>query len=109
MITWAYRPSSRKRIRRRDAMKFFALIAAIFVPSPLRQLWESRAVAHDFWLEAGGCQRCSGTGKFRGRNCKKCKKAAAGLDPLLTYDDIYASRVGFYPLQDGIGAVTQIW
>lgn len=66
--------------------KFFENLAAVFTPSPLLRMWQALAVARDAWLEAGGCEKCGGTGFLytrtkcdngKGRDCRM-----VGLDPL---------------------------
>lgn len=68
----------------------------------LYSFWEARAVAHDAWVESGGCERCWGTGavpdrKFPGeyRRCKRKHILALGFDPLYTRDD---DELKFKPL-----------
>ncbi len=68
---------------------FFAAVAFVFMPDnrPLFKLWELRSVARDAWLEAGGCERCRGVWPFCTR-CLASQKPSAGIDPMLSLDDI---------------------
>jgi len=68
---------------------FFAAVAFVFMPDnrALFRLWELRTVVRDAWLEAGGCERCCGVRPFCIR-CLASQKPSAGIDPMLTLNDI---------------------
>lgn len=94
---------------KKDFEHVFAAIAAAVTPSPLRRLWEARAVAHDAWLEAGGCMECAGTlrvvvGRERGSVCHG--EHSAGVDPLYVRGDVKLVRAP--PMSTGIGSLDAI-
>lgn len=78
--------SGRRITQTSSALTLFQVLDAVSRPSPLRTLWESRSVAHDAWIEAGGCQKCSGfgvvqSGEHIGSTCL-CDKSP-GTDPMI--------------------------
>ena len=98
-------------------MNFFEALAFVFSDGVAavqhRRLWQSRLVARDAWLEAGGCETCAGSMRVRDRRledfnrpCPESHVLNLGLDPSM---DLNYEFTGMWGKDSRLYPITLFW